>query len=1142
MNIRSPLKVSLTVLSLIFSASLPSNSQAQTQPLYLTTQSYTGQPDNGLATGDFNNDGQPDIAFITAGPAVSNSQGQNIQITVLLNQGASKAPIPVTTNSVDCTDAFSLVVADLNHDKDLDLAFVCPTAGYVVVLLGNGDGTFQKPAYYAVSGAQSLAPAVDLNGDGFLDLAVTASSGCTSATVNVLLNHGSASPGAFLNPVPYAISQPSCIGAIGTGDFNGDGKQDLIVQNNLSQLQVFYGNGDGTLQTPQTTPVGGIFATGNFDSDQFTDIATVVLDPQNINPPLLQVLLGSSSGQFSNGGSLTLQPQSSYSALVSAGTTSGGSNVNLALIGDNTTILLGNGNGGFTLGQSYAGAASGTAVPEPDSTGNTNLIFVGPAAILTVTGNGDGSFNAPAAYWVGENRIGLAAFAAADVNADGLTDIVYVDSKGALDTALSRGDGTFSLAGEAAAIAGEVLTPGDFNGDGKTDVAALINGAFIDQDLITQDAEVFLYKGNGDGTFQPATAPVDIPVVGAYQEVAGDFNGDGRLDLVVAYSNGDPHQEIGSGIILLPGNGDGTFSAPITLSQSSLSVSIDSQVLTADLNNDGKLDLIWNDAVYLGNGDGTFKQIPLGIAGTPSALADLNGDGLPDLIIGGGIYAGNGDGTFQSTPFYTAGSPLTVPVPGSIVAIGDVNGDGNPDLLQQSFFNGLYYLAVATGDGKGDFVLNNNVYPLGNPPSVGNSSFASLGRFNDQASLLPNDSALDFIVFTDSSATVLLNQLNPAPVTLPAPPAPAPPPALFSFTFLTDSGGPESGGRAVVGQQVSFQTGVSGVDHPTGTVTFVAGNTTLGTATIANGGASLATAFSAPGVYQVTANYSGDAHNLPSTSNTVSIAILAVQTTLTASSTSANEKQQVTFTATVSVTGVPDPSGTVSFIASENSLLLGTVALVNGRATLPVSFTAPGVYDVVAQYSFGNDAPADTSNPVTVTVAAPAFAVSATSTSATIQPGQNATFPITVTPANGFTGTVTLSCGALPSEVTCSFTAPSLALTGGVPATSTLTLSTMAPSSAALRPSGTSLAILAWGGILCFAFSTQRIHRKLIHAGMLLVLLVAGIFAISGCGSANQSQAPANLGTPAGTQTVSVVVADSSGAISQSLTLQVTVH
>lgn len=325
-------------------------------------------------------------------------------------------------------------------------------------------------------------------------------------------------------------------------------------------------------------------------------------------------------------------------------------------------------------------------------------------------------------------------------------------------------------------------------------------------------------------------------------------------------------------------------------------------------------------------------------------------------------------------------------------------------------------------------------------------------------------------------------------------------------------------------------------------MTFVAGNTTLGTATIANGVASLAAAFSAPGIYQVTAIYSGDAHNLPSTSNAVSITILAVQTALTASSTSADEKQQVIFTATVSVTGVPDPSGLVSFSASEDGDMLGTATLVNGIATLPVSFTAPGVYDVIAQYSFGNNAPTDTSNPVTVTVAAPAFAVSATPTSVTIQPGQNATFPITVTPANGFTGTVTFSCGALPSEVTCNFSAPSLALTGGVPATSTLTLSTMAPSSAALRPSGTSLAFLAWSGVLCFAFSTRRTQRELIRAGMLLVLLAAGIFAVSGCGSANQSQAPTNPGTPAGIQTVSVVVADSTGAISQSLTLQVTVQ
>jgi Bacterial Ig-like domain (group 3)/FG-GAP-like repeat len=1119
-NLRS--KVSLVVRSLLLFACLPSISPAQTQPpIYPLTQLlYPSGPIDALVTGDFNNDGQPDIAYISPPPAGSAGVGQFIQIVVLLNQGANSAPLPVVTTSVTCAEAYSLVAADLNNDRQLGLVLACPTTGYVVVLLGNGDGTFQKPAYYAVSGAQSLATPVDLNGDGFLDVAVTASQSCTSATVNVLLNQGSASPGTLLNPKSYAISPAVCIGAIGTGDFNGDGKQDFIVQNTASQLEVFFGNGDGTLQPPQTTATGGIFATGDFNNDGLTDVACVIVDPQNVQPPSLRVFLGSTGGTLTTGVNLTLQPQSNYSALIPTGSGNGGNNANLALVGDNTSILVGDGKGGFTLGPAYAVTAH--FVQETDSSVTPSLVYATESGIVTLAVNG--TFIAPPAYFVGST-----GFTPADVNGDGLTDILSIDNNGILRTALSRGDGTFSLASEVPAIVGELLTPGDFNGDGKVDVAAIIDGDLIDQGLVTQDSELFFYKGNGDGTFQNATAPVSLQISGAAQAVTGDFNGDGQLDLVVSYSNTDPDELTGSGLVLLPGNGDGSFGAPVIFSQSP-----NPQLFAADLNNDGMLDLISNTAVYLGHGDGTFKQLPLGLTGTLLAVGDLNGDGIPDVVIGASVHAGNGDGTFQTSPFYTAPAPQNFPV---AATIGDVNADGHPDLLLQysSPLDGLYYLSVSYGDGKGNFVLDGNAYPLGNPSINGLGSFGSLARLNDHAPLPPNDNAPDFLAFTNASAAVLLNRLNPTPTTLPAPAAPTPPSALLSFTALFSSAI-----RAFDNQQLTFNAGVSGANNPTGTISFVSGNTILGTATIANGGATLPFSFSAPGVYSVTANYSGDAHNLPSTSNSISVTIMSAQTTLTVSSASADENQQVTFTATVTVSGVTNPTGTVTFTAGNT--LLGTATLANGTATLPVSFTAPGVIAVTAQYAFATNIPVDTSNTVSVTIAAPDFALSASPTSATIQAGQSATFAITVTPSGGYSGTVNLSCGALPSEVTCTFSSTSLAPVSGMPSTSTLTLATKPPANAAVRPGGAYLSLLVWGGLLCFACSTRRIHRKLTRAGLLLVFLAAALIAPSGCSSSSQPQGPEDLGTPIGTQSVSIVAADSTGAASHSLMVQLTVQ
>jgi len=171
----------------------------------------------------------------------------------------------------------------------------------------------------------------------------------------------------------------------------------------------------------------------------------------------------------------------------------------------------------------------------------------------------------------------------------------------------------------------------DVNGDGILDLV----GTGLNSAAVT--------LGNGDGTFR---TKVEFPVGSQAQDVAaGDFNGDGRVDLVVSLS--DPAISVS----LLRGNGDGTFGAPVNIANSS---GADSPAIVAtDLDNDGRLDVVLAHAiscfvapcfisrditVLLGLGDGTFQQpfeIPVGTGMSRIAVGDFNRDGIKDLGIAG---------------------------------------------------------------------------------------------------------------------------------------------------------------------------------------------------------------------------------------------------------------------------------------------------------------------------------------------------------------------------------------------------------------------------------------------------------------------------------------------------------------------------
>jgi hypothetical protein len=1109
---------SLLAFLIIILLTLPAIAQTQT-PIYpILPYNFALFPQANATFGDFNGDGRIDEAT---------PNGDN-DIALRLNNNPNSSPGFVDIQ-LTCQPQ-SIVAADLNNDTKIDLAFSCQTPNqpaYVGVILGNGDGAFQAASYYAVPGAASL-PAittVDLNGDGYLDVAVIEN----NTAVGVLLNQGNSKPGSLFTASLYAAPVGVSLSTISAGDFNGDGKQDIVA--GISQLVTYSGNGDGTLNAAQLTTASILgdqpFVTGDFNRDGLTDVAFLISNAQGI-PTSLQVLLGDPSGKFVTGSALTLDPSVNYRWIVPFQNTSTSNITNFALIGNVTSIALNDGNGGLSLGESYG--TSNFVVAQTGSNGNTNLYVQSNVESVILTGNGNATFQGPKATLLGG---GVGTPVVADINSDGLADVLSLDAAGNLVAALGRGNGAFSIT-SCTPSTGQLLVTGDFNGDGKLDAIAISPGVNYTHDgtpiYQISTGQLFFYSGNGDGTFQPSPAPVDIKLSGAATPLVGDFNGDGKLDLIIPYNGfleSAPGLPPSTGTLFFAGNGGGTFAAPV-----STTVPYTSTTFVADLNNDGKLDIIGDDTVSLGNGDGTFQQQPLGIDATILAVGDLNGDGKPDLVIGTStsvaLYAGHGDGTFQTTPFYTPTFTTTYSTSSGIalVSIGDVNADGHPDLLVQYGFIGIpgYEFAVILGDGTGNFA-NNLTYSLPNN-LFATTNLGTFARVNNQAPIGSSDHALDYLFGKAGTVTSLLNQLNPAPL------APAP---LPSKTVLA-----ASASSAAPGQQLTLTATVTGAT-PTGTVSFVTNGKTLGTATITNGTATLATSFATAATYPIIANYPGDANNTPSSSNAVSIVVVPVNstTTLSISAASAGTNQQLTLTASVS--GL-NPTGTVTFASAGTTL--GTASVANGVATLPFTFTAVGSYAVTASYAGDVANLSSVSAPVTVTIAEPGYSITASPSSATIKAGQSATTTLTVNTVGNYAGTVKLSCGTLTAGVACNF-APSSVTPSTGPATSVLTVTTTAPTTALLRNLSVPLQGIAWASVLLLILSPRRIfglNRRLARATLLTLLLAAGLLSFSGCSSSSPSTPVTNPGTPAGIQTVTLNATDSSGSLSHVVIFQVTVQ
>ena len=392
-----------------------------------------------------------------------------------------------------------------------------------------------------------------------------------------------------------------------------------------------------------------------------------------------------------------------------------------------------------------AGTASVTVVNAAPGGGTSNVVYF---PITTSSGSSLNFANVPGSpFALGTNPLYVAL---GDFNGDGKLDVavaIYTcvfgppcTTPGVVSIFLGNGDGTFQPPVNYATGNGpDTLAVGDFNGDGKLDLAASNGGS----------NSVSILLGNGDGTFQPH---VDYPVSGGPGWVAaGDFNGDGKLDLAVTESTN--HVDI------LLGNGDGTFQPAVNYATGNGP----NDVIAGDFNGDGRLDLALSNysdgtvSILLGNGDGTFQShVDYAVGTTPDGvlIGDFNSDGKLDLVVANGgtnavsILLGNGDGTFQPHVDFATG---LIP---QLFAVGDFNGDGNLDVAVTNANSNT--ISILLGNGNGTFQPKVD-FPTGLGPNG-----AAAGDFN-------GDGRLDLAVVNISSNN--LSILLQEPVASLAPPS-----------------------------------------------------------------------------------------------------------------------------------------------------------------------------------------------------------------------------------------------------------------------------------------------------------------------------------------------------------------------------------
>lgn len=658
---------------------------------------------------------------------------------------------------------------------------------------------FGQVVSYAAGGQNSYSIAVgDVNGDGKPDLVIAndcaSSNNCANGSVGVLLGNGD---GTFQAAVSFNTGgfHASSVAVV---DVNGDGLADIIVGECASSSScdgtaaVLISNGNGTFQTAVPYFAGGYTASAvsvadvNGDGRPDLIVANQCANVDDCSNGVIGVLLGNGNGTF-----------------VAATTWNSGGQY-----ADSLGVADINGDGKLDVVVAHECSSAGKC-----SNGVLGVLF----------GNGDGTFQAATAYSTG-GQFSYSVFVA-DVNGDGKPDLLATNrcpstgclGDGSASVLLNKGNGTFrtAVAYDSGGPSPDSIAAADVNGDGKPDLIVANNC----DGLTCTNGAVSVLQGNGDGTFQAATA-YQSGGYAASSLVAKDVNGDGKADLVVAnlcISFTDCSTGV-AGVLL------GVQAGTVTIATTSLSPSFINEAVTFTAT-------ITSGAGKIPNGeivtfaDGT-TQIGTGL--TNNGIATLTTSTLP---LGTQFIKANypGDSFFQPS----SGAVQQIVTQYTTTTI--LASSPNPSLYGQSVQLLATVASSAPGGATGTVTFKKGNQVLGTGVvAAGKASFTVTNFPAGSFSLSATYNGDAQSGKSSGSATQVVNKAN-------------------TSTSLTSSLNPSK-----VGQYVKFTATVtSTTTTPTGTVAFMDGTKTLATTYLTQGIATYSTNTLTSGTHGITAVYNG---------------------------------------------------------------------------------------------------------------------------------------------------------------------------------------------------------------------------------------------------------------------------------------------